>query len=111
MTFKLKWRGKAVTDKLTRCSIQGINATMTEAVIEAKGNHPWQNRTGTLERSISITVPARRTFNAVVGQWGTKGVRYGLFLELKKQFMWLRPAADRTYPNLARNIERCMRIG
>lgn len=111
MTFKLKWKGKAVRDKLTRCSIEGINVTMTEAVIEAKSNHPWQNRTGTLERSISITDKARRTFNAVVGRWGTKGVRYGLFLELKSEFMWLRPAADRTYGNLARNIKRCMSLG
>ncbi len=111
MTFRLNWKGKAVEGKVQRCEKQGINITMTEAVIEAKNNHPWIFDTGALEKSIQITQKATAQFATVVGQWGTKGVEYGIFLETNPKWMWLRPAADQTYPNLASNIKRCMQIG
>ncbi len=109
--FKLNWRGPKVLSKVRRCERDGINVTMTQAVIEAKGTHRWQNVTGTLERSIQIVQPAMKKFRGFIGRWGTKGVEYGIFLELKTEWMWLRPAADKVYPNLARNIKRCMTIG
>lgn len=50
----LKWYGKAVTAAMEQAQILGVNQTMAASATEAKQNHTWQNRTGTLEGSIDI---------------------------------------------------------
>ncbi len=111
------WRGPQVVSKLERAQLRGINRTMQQAVEHAKGNHTWQNRTGTLEGSISIAEPAHLVRNGASGLWGSKDVRYALIHELggmagrgKKVRIparpYLRPAADATYGGLAGNIKR-----
>jgi phage gpG-like protein len=129
----LDWQGPAVTAKLRRAQIEGINATMAAAAIHAKRNHPWRNRTGTLEGSIDIAEYAREHGRGVRGVWGSRDVRYALIHELGgvitaktakalhfeiagehivvKQVTiparpYLRPAADAEYPKLAARIRR-----
>lgn len=128
----LTWNGDAITAKLRRAQIAGVNKTMADAAIHAKRNHTWQNREGNLERSIDIAEPARVEGNGVTGVWGSKGVVYALIQELGGTIVpvkakalaipqpdgsvrfvksvtiparpYLRPAADAEYPNLVRNI-------
>lgn len=98
------WNGKKVAAEVQRAAEKGINKTMAEAVITAKLNHPgWSNRTSKAEGSIQIIEPAKPIGNEVGGKWGSKGVNYMIFLELKHGGA-LREAAGVTYPNLARNI-------
>jgi len=127
----LDWRGPAVSAKMLQAQLYGVNKTLAQAVEHAKRNHAWQNRTGTLEGSISIAEFARKVGAGVHGGWGSKDVRYALIHELggrivprnapalmfevDGQFVrtqqvtiparpYLRPAADATYPQLAANI-------
>ena len=129
----LIWRGAEVMGKMARAQIFGINKTMAEAVEHPKRNHTWQNRTGTLEGSISIAEFAHREGTGIRGLWGSKDVRYALIHELggkivpktapKLKFQiggswvtvdevniparpYLRPAADAVYPRLAANIRQ-----
>lgn len=131
----LKWEGKRVTAKMRRAQVLGVNQTMAAAAAHAKRNHPWQNRTGTLEGSIDIAVyaVAGRVGEPVRGTWGSRDVRYALIHELGGTIRpkhgkvlvfevdgetvavqsvtmparpYLRPAADAEYPKLADRIRR-----
>ncbi len=123
-TFKFNSRRRQLESKITRCEKLGVNMTMTQAAIEAKRNHSFVNRTGTLERSVGITRPAIKKFAEVVGEWGSKDVAYARRIEEgfsgedslgrsfdQKALPFLVPAAKAKYPNLARNIRECMRRG
>ena len=107
----LTWEGDKVKKKMNNCIMTGINQTMSSASIQAKFNHPWFNRTGTLEGSIRPVVAAHQVGNEFVGLWGSVDVKYAVFLELGTKFFppfpYLRPAANAQYPNLARNIRNC----
>lgn len=129
----LEWLGPAVTKRLARAQIQGVNATLAAAVNHAKRNHDWQNRTGTLEGSIGVQDFARAEGRGVRGNWGSRDARYALIHELGGVIVpkkakalvfeiggevvrvmkvviparpYLRPAADATYPGLAGRIRR-----
>lgn len=130
----LKWFGKAVTEKMEKAQVEGVNRTMAECVIEAKGNHPWQNRTGLLEGAIDVTSYAERHGAGVKGTWGVRDMVQARILEEggtirpKKAkalaipqadgtvrfaksvtippYPYLRPAADREYGRLANRIRQ-----
>ena len=131
----VNWYGKVVKAKLRNAQIAGVNATMAACVTEAKRNHDWKNRTGALEGSIDIAEPAAALAGGGVrGVWGSKDVVYARIHELggvirpvrakalvfqaddgtvvvaQKVTMparpYLRPAADKEYPRLARRIRR-----
>ena len=113
--FKLKWEGKKVLANVNAATLKGINKTMAACVESAKRNHSWQNRTTTLEGSISIATYARKEGRGAAGLWGSKDVAYALIHELGGQAgrgrsvtiparPYLRPAADAYYPLLAENI-------
>ena len=108
--WKLTWNGKKVFGSMAEASIIGVNDTMAQAVNHAKRNHEWQNRTGTLEGSISIAEWAQRMGRGVRGLWGSKDVVYALIHELGgrniKARPYLRPAADAQYPTLGANIKK-----
>lgn len=109
----LKWDGEKLAERVRNAQIVGVNKTMGEAVIHAKQNHPWQNRTGILEGSINIASFAAAQQGAVSGQWGSLDVAYAVWLELgtakTAAFPFLRPAADATYKNLSRHIREAMK--
>ena len=128
---RIIWNGQQVITKMRRAQKHGINKTMQQAVVQAKNNHEWKNRTGTLEGSISIAEFAHPSGGGFKGLWGSKDVVYALIHELGGKIVpvrakalmfrvagkfvsvqsvtiparpYLRPAADATYPNLAANI-------
>lgn len=109
--MSLNWRGDEVQRSVERAARVGINATLTECVSRAKDEHPYENRTGTAERSVRIIAAARAVGNAVVGAWGSISVRYFRFLEYGHglRFASLVPAARTLYPRLAANIRAAMR--
>lgn len=130
----LRWNGDALTAKMRQAQKVGVNATMAEAVQQAKTNHAWNNQTGVLEGSIKIAEFAREDAAGVVGTWGSTDVRYALIHELGGVIVpvrakalkipqpdgsfrfvksvriparpYLRPAADAVYPKLAANIRK-----
>lgn len=131
----VEWYGKQVTEKMRAAQVKGVNATMAACVTGAKRNHSWNNRSGVLEGSIDIAEPATaQAGGGVKGVWGSKDVRYALIHELggvirpvRAQALmfqaddgsfvvvksvtiperpYLRPAADKEYPKLAKRIRR-----
>lgn len=101
--MSLDWKGDEIQKKMEAAIKRGINQTMSAAVINAKKNHTFKNRTGTLEGSIRPVVAAHKQGSEFVGLWGSADVAYALPVEFRLPF--LRPAADAEYPNLARNIQ------
>ncbi|MCU0946810.1 MAG: hypothetical protein MUF47_00950 [Porphyrobacter sp.] len=130
----LNWLGPALSEKMRKAQMIGVNATMAACVRHAKANHPWQNQTGILEGSIDIADFAREDGAGVAGRWGSRDVKYALIHELggvirpvrakALRFQlpdgswrmatevtiparpYLRPAADAIYPQLAANIRK-----
>ena len=78
----LVWKGKAVTGKMRRAQITGVNTTMARCVQHAKNNHDWKNQTAVLEGSIAIADYARERAQGVAGRWGSRDVKYALIHEL-----------------------------
>ncbi len=106
--MSFRWNGDKVKRKARRAAKDAINETIAEAVRHAKQNHPgWKNRTGTAEGSIRVIEFAHREGNRTVGLWGSIGVDYMIWLELKHGAA-LRSAGDATYPKLADHIRRAM---
>ncbi|KKN39096.1 hypothetical protein LCGC14_0746920 [marine sediment metagenome] len=133
----LVWEGDKIKLDVAWAQRFAINKTMAEAVVHAKNNHNWQNRTGILEGSIAISTMAIRDGRGFRGEWGSKDVAYALIHELggrivpkkakvlrfKVDGQWrsakevtiparpyLRPAADAVYPQLASNINLGLRL-
>jgi len=132
----LKWFGRQVTAKMRAAQVAGVNRTMAACVAEAKGSHSWQNRTGVLEGGIDVADYAAPETDGVRGTWGVRDVNYARIHELGGTIVpvrakalaipdpddpggvlmvksvtiparpYLRPAADKHYPDLARNIRR-----
>lgn len=138
-TKSLKWYGKAVTVKMQAAQVEGVNRTMAACVVDAKTNHPWQNRTGLLEGAIDVANYAAPHGNGVKGTWGVRDMVQARILEEggtirpKKAkalaipqadgsvrfaksvtippYPYLRPAADREYGQLADRIRRAFERG
>lgn len=104
---KINWRGTEIADKVAAAAALAVDQTTANATNHAKQNHPWKNVTGTLEGSLQMR-PAIKEGDHLVGQWGSFAVNYAIYLELGTRYMhpypYLRPAADATYPDLARRI-------
>ncbi|MDD5302028.1 MAG: hypothetical protein PHS14_02880 [Elusimicrobia bacterium] len=107
--MKVDWYGDRIKAKLVRSSVQGVNRTMAQAVGQSKAQHPWQNRTTTLEKGIRIVKSAVYNSAVVSGMWGVANVLYGKYLEASDKWTWLRPAALVTYPRLKANIKEAYR--
>lgn len=106
--FSLIWQGKAIEHRMVEAAKIGVDGTTAACVQHAKTNHPWTNRSGTLEGSIEMR-PAKELAGMVVrGEWGSFMVNYALWLEIGTSkmpaFPYLRPAADSEYPELATRI-------
>ena len=111
----LDWKGDQLISTLRRAQVEGIEATMAAAVIHAKNNHEWINRSDRLETSIDIHEHAVATPTGARGVWGSIEIVYALIHELGGQFIkarpYLRPAAAAQYPGLARRIKVAMDAG
>jgi len=133
-TKSLKWYGKAVTQKMEKAQVEGVNRTMQACVVRAKSKHPWQNRTGLLEGAIDVANFAEPHASGVKGTWGVRDMAQARILEeggtIKPvrakalaipqadgsvrfassvtipPYPYLRPAADEEYPGLAERIRK-----
>lgn len=105
MSARVHWRGKVVYSAVLAATKAAIDETTDDAARAAQGSHSWGSRTGQLESEI-VSEPAKRTLGETVGKFGSTMVRgfYGLFLERRTPF--LRPAADKVFPQLAKRIKR-----
>lgn len=105
------WKGDKVATKVARAAALAIDQTTAACVAYAKENHPWTNRTATLEGSLrmkSATAQGAR----VVGEWGSWTVDYAIYLEIGTERMdampYLSPASAVEYPKLASRIAEVM---
>lgn len=108
MSVRLEWRGQDVLRKLERATTAAIDDVTGRAAQDARSNHWWKSRTRRLAGEVE-NEPAKRVGRLKVrGRFGTTKTRgfYGLFHERRTPF--LRPAADRHFPRLAREIKRRM---
>lgn len=105
-TWSVRWKGRAVAGKLQRAAVKGIDDTMADSTISAKRNHPgWKNISTKAEGSVRLVDPAHADGKGAVGKWGSKGVDYVIWLELKYG-SFLRNAAQEHYPSLASRIRQ-----
>lgn len=100
----LKWNGDALKQKALDAARRAVDRTMSEAVVQAKNNHPgWHNITGTAEGSVNVVQFAQENGGTVRGLWGSASVDYVKWLELKHG-SFLRSAAAGIYPRLAKYL-------
>ncbi len=103
----VEWNGDAILSKLRRAQSAGIDQLIAACVLDTQGNekHPgWKNVTGTAEGSVRIVSFAKEDGDRVVGIWGSAGVGYVIYLELRHG-AFLRSSADRNYPSLSQRIK------
>ena len=127
MASRVNWRGDELKRKLARAAMLAVDATMSAAIIHAKSGHGagahgagrFVTQSGELERGTRIVQKAKLTRTGVVGRWGVRGVVYARRIELGFQgkdrlgrviptrpFPYLRPAAEKEYPNLRSRMRR-----
>lgn len=105
MATLLHWRGDEVAKRVRAAALAAVDETTEAAAEDARANHWWANRSGSLEGNIVVEPAKADAGGRVAGRFGTSLRReafYGLFLERKTPF--LRPAADREFPQLAKRI-------
>lgn len=79
--MSIDWYGDKIKAKLQRAAAVGVNRTMAKAVMYAKQNHPFTNRTTTAEKSIRIQTPASPSSSIIKGIWGSISTKYFKYLE------------------------------
>lgn len=79
--MSVDWYGDKIKAKMNRAMAIGVNRTMAEAVLSAKENHAFTNRTTTAEKSIRIQTPAKDMQGMITGIWGSVSTKYFKFLE------------------------------
>ncbi|MFZ5747899.1 MAG: phage morphogenesis protein [Pseudomonadota bacterium] len=135
----LVWKGAAVTERMRKAQIVGVNDTMSACVVTSKRNHDWRYRNGALEGGIGIAVPAAPDGHGVRGTWGVQDVNYARIHELGGTITpktakalaiplpdggvafaasvtiparpYLRPSADTNYPSLPDRIRKAYDSG
>ncbi|MBS3927091.1 MAG: hypothetical protein KGZ65_00100 [Sphingomonadales bacterium] len=105
MASKVQWEGDKVFSEVGKATALGIDQILAKCVIDAKTEHAFENRTGVLEGSIR-SKPAETVGTRMVGEWGSFSVEYALYVELLEGYGFLRPQADKHYPNLAEQIRK-----
>lgn len=127
----LEWEGDELKLKMARASAIAIDATMSAAIIAARSNHGagargtgrFQSHSGELERGTKTVQRAKPKGKFVVGRWGVVDVVYARRIELGFQgkdslgrvinaraYPYLRPAAEKEYPNLKGRIRRSVKF-
>lgn len=102
---KLTWFGEAVSTRVRDASAAAIGEILTESAADARQQHWWQSRSGHHLEDNIISEPPIKGRRIVAGRFGStrRAGFYGLFLELRQGF--LRPAADRHFPDLPARLE------
>lgn len=124
--MSLVWHGETVKRKLASAGAAGVNETMDAAVKHAQANHGggggrYTTRSGQLAAGTQVVQEARGDRRGARGRWGVKGpaAAYAARIEFgfqgkdslgrvvdSPELPFLRPAADATYPGLARRVRK-----
>ena len=108
----INWMGDALIKKKNNSVARGINETVKKTIIQALNHHPeWVYRTGIAEQS--ITQKQFATPKKSVALWGSVWTQLGdsnyvWFLEFNHG-SFLRRAADKIYPELAKTIKKAFK--
>lgn len=94
--FTLDWNGGALLAASRQAQKTGIEKIAKQCAAAAAADTPV--RTGRAQRSLRAA-PAQTHGNRTGAAWGSFGVPYYIFLELRANM--LRNAADQHYPQLA----------
>ena len=94
--FTLQWNGAAILAKTRTAQAAAVAEVTTLAAAAAAADTPVD--TGRAQRSVQAQ-PAQSQDNRTGASWGSFGVPYYIFLELRGNM--LRNAADQHYPQLA----------
>ena len=129
--MSLNWEGDSLTARTRRAQISAIDTTMSAAVLHARKNHSpgahesdrFESQTSALEGSVGIDKPGHRVVGGAAGRWGSKDIVYALRIELgfqgkdslgriidQQPFPFLRPAAEKEYPKLAKRIKTALQV-
>lgn len=105
MPLRKEWNDKQIKARLREAGRRGVNDTLTDAVLAGFQNAPV--RTGRLRESIR-SAPATVEATRIVGEFGSYGVPYAIFVEIGTRKMagqfYIRRAADATFPTLGERI-------
>lgn len=111
-TMKLRWNGKAVSQAVKKSAVDSMNETLQACVVAARGFVAVD--TGTLRSDIMYKPAVIRGF-MIEATWGAPTVAYAIWQEIGTSKMpahpYLRPAADREYPQLAARMRRRLQGG
>ena len=97
--FTLQWNGDAILARHRQAQKAAVEEVTTLAAADAAADTPVD--TGRAQRSVQAQ-PAQSQGNRTGASWGSFGVPYYIFLELRGNM--LRNAADQHYPQLARAL-------
>jgi len=106
---EMVWRGDELVTATEEAARLAIDETAAACVIAAKQIVPVV--TTVLQGSIQMR-PAKVVGSEVVGEWGSYGVNYAIYVETipavnsTGQRPFLRPVADEKYPQLADLIQK-----
>mgnify|MGYP003443491967 CR=1 FL=1 len=114
--LSMKLAAARLSSRVEAATKLALDQSTAAMVIEAKGNHPWQNVTGKAEGSIQMRPAAENEEGVLASLFGsfmgaTDGgddESYFIFLELgtvhMREMPTLRPAFDQEAPKLAGRI-------
>ncbi len=82
---------------MNRTGIQLTKNSAKRMVSEAKGRHPWQNRTGNLETDIRLIRTGKFGTDEVGAEWGVDTMRRGKVGAILEATGWefMRPAEEK----------------
>ena len=104
--FTLQWNGDAILAKTRTAQAAAVAEVTTLAAAAAAADTPVD--TGRAQRSVQA-LPAQPQGNRTGATWGSFGVPYYIFLELRGNM--LRNAADQHYPHLATALRNHLQAG
>lgn len=111
---RVKFNTKPLSEKIQRAAIQAVDETTEAAARSARGTrmnlpphtaagHPWYGVTERVENEVR-SQPARQEGGRIVGSFGATKRRGDYAFMLERMHPYLRPAAAREFPQLARRI-------
>jgi predicted flavoprotein YhiN len=93
------WRGDQIVDEMLERTAEAMDKVMARCVVTAKTL--VNVRTGTLQGSIQMRETIMAQGGELIGLWGSFSVKYAAAQEFGRNGRpYLRPAADRHYPEL-----------
>lgn len=106
----VEWRGDDIKRKAENAVKLGMKMTGSDLLITSKDL--VHKKTGELMRSIRMRRP-RNIHGTIIMQWGSFDINYAFwqeFLPLEKGGKpYLRPSADKHYPQLKQNVAKAWR--